>query len=466
MGRDAAQQDGQVHDEGGSAPVRQGPDGQTSSQTSGRESGRDSDDEFEPDRAAQNEQAEPSEQVEPSQQEEPNEQEGPAPTALPLIEPPRLRTGEDRSASRLELFFDLAYVLVVAELTGAFARDLTWGGAAVFAGLFTVIWWSWVTTTLYSNRFDTNDVPYRLAKLGQTFAIAMMAAAASTATTTGSVWFAAGYLVSQILLLALYARAYRHVPDARRTLSIYMGATGFGVLLWSVSLAVPGPARYILWGVGILVEATAPLLATRFGEHVPLHEEHLPERFGLFAMLVLGECVASVVVGLHDTEWRLASFTTAGIGFVITAALWWTYFDLGGAAGKHRLLEDDRPASGRHDRYVYGHLPLFIGLAAVGIGIEEYILHPSGALTTAGRFTLCAGVGLFLTGLVLVMAGTAARWSAAWPWPTVALPVVAAVSLLPLSPTLTALGLALVLAATVVVGSWKQQHGHIATTEP
>ena len=151
------------------------------------------------------------------------------PAADSLIQPPRLRTGENRSASRLELFFDLAYVLVVAELTGAFAEDLSWHGAAVFTGLFTVVWWSWVTTTLYSNRFDTNDVPYRLAKLGQTFAVAVMAAAASSATTDGSVYFALGYIASQTLLIALYLRAYHHVADARRTVRFYLGATLIGI---------------------------------------------------------------------------------------------------------------------------------------------------------------------------------------------------------------------------------------------
>ncbi|GAA3636882.1 low temperature requirement protein A [Kineosporia mesophila] len=414
--------------------------------------------------------AEPEHNQEQSNQQDPDQQDndgqGGARQADALIQPPRLRTGEDRSASRLELFFDLAYVLVVAELTSAFAHDLSWHGAGVFAGLFTVVWWSWVTTTLYSNRFDTNDVPYRLAKLGQTFAVAVMAAASSSATTSGSVYFAAGYLGSQVLLMALYARAHHHVPDARRTLDLYLGATAVSAVLWSVSLAVPGPARYALWAAGLLIEATAPLLATRFGNRIPLHEQHLPDRFGLFAMLVLGESIASVVVGLHDTDWRLASFTTAAIGFVITAALWWTYFDLGGAASKHRILQkNDNRASATHDRYVYGHLPLFLGLASVGVGVEEYVLHPVGDLSPGGRAALCVGVGLFVAGVALVMAGSAGRWSAAWPWPVATLPVVIGISLLPLSPTLTALGLAVAMIAGVAAGTWQQQRGHIATTE-
>jgi low temperature requirement protein LtrA len=59
---------------------------------------------------------------------------------MALLVPPRLRTGEDREASRLELFFDLAFVLVIAELAKGLSHDRTWHGAAVFAGLFTITW--------------------------------------------------------------------------------------------------------------------------------------------------------------------------------------------------------------------------------------------------------------------------------------------------------------------------------------
>ena len=54
-----------------------------------------------------------------------------------LIRPPQLRTDEPASASGLELFFDLAYVLVVLQLADQFLHDPDWSGAVIFAGLFT-----------------------------------------------------------------------------------------------------------------------------------------------------------------------------------------------------------------------------------------------------------------------------------------------------------------------------------------
>ena len=96
-----------------------------------------------------------------------------------MVRPPALAVGEDRSASRLELFFDLAYVLVVLQLVSAFTENLTWNGLLVLVGLFVAIWLSWMDFTLYANRFDTDDVVFRVAKLAATLAIAGCAASAS-----------------------------------------------------------------------------------------------------------------------------------------------------------------------------------------------------------------------------------------------------------------------------------------------
>jgi low temperature requirement protein LtrA len=385
----------------------------------------------------------------------------------PLIRPPRLRTAEERNASRLELFFDLAFLLVLAELAVVFGKHPDWHGALVFAGLFIVAWWSWVTTTLYANRFDTNDVLYRLAKLGGTVAVMGMAASATDAVGAKAAIFAAFYLATRVLLLALYARAYRHVAQARAAIGIYLAGTGAGATLWAVSIFIPGNVRYLLWTAGVLVEAIAPFAVTRFGGGVPLHLDHLPDRFGLFVILVLGESIASVVLGVHDTHWTAGPVATAAVAFVVVAALWWIYFDLGGAAGKHRLVTDGQDAeSGVADAYVFGHLPLTLGLAFVAVGVEAVILHSRDDLPTGARWTLLIGVLLFLTGTAAVIAGTSHAWRAAWPWPFLAIPAVAVVGLFPGLPPIALLGaVGVIVVATVLAGMIEQRRGALETTE-
>ena len=111
-----------------------------------------------------------------------------------LIRPPQLQhtdtdSGDERTATWLELFFDLAFVLVVAELAVGLRDDRTLGGVLMFAGLFSSVWWAWAGFIFYANRFDTDDVVYRLAKLGAMLAVAGLAASASDATGTLPGWW-------------------------------------------------------------------------------------------------------------------------------------------------------------------------------------------------------------------------------------------------------------------------------------
>jgi low temperature requirement protein LtrA len=358
-------------------------------------------------------------------------------TARRLIRPPTLRTAESATASRLELFFDLAYVLVVLELADAFYQDMTWRGAVVFAALFVALWFSWVGFTLYANRFDTDDVVFRLAKLASTGAIAGCAAAATAATGDFSTAFAASFLLSRIILLLLHVRAWRHVPEARPTIAVYLAATAASGALWAVSLAFGGPARYWLWVAAVAVDAAGPVVATWREERAPLHMEHLPERFGLLVILVLGEAVGGAATGVHDAKWTAASVAVGVAGFLIAAALWWNYFDITAHESEEELQEEDEgddddrgaEADERHDLFVYGHLPLTLGIVMAGVGTEDLVAHPSDPLPSTGAWTLAVGLALYLVGTAMIVGGTRRSWRAIWPWPGVALPLVLLVTL-------------------------------------
>ena len=141
-----------------------------------------------------------------------------------MVRPPTLAVGEDRSASRLELFFDLAYVLVVLQLVSAFTENLTWNGLLVLVGLFVAIWLSWMDFTLYANRFDTDDVVFRVAKLARDPGHRRLRGQRHrTRSATYAVPFAACYLASRLILLrAVPARlAARRRRAGRRSTSTW-----------------------------------------------------------------------------------------------------------------------------------------------------------------------------------------------------------------------------------------------------
>jgi low temperature requirement protein LtrA len=379
------------------------------------------------------------------------------------VRPPTLTTDEERSASRLELFFDLAFVLVLAELAITLREDVTWAGLLEFAGLFTVVWWSWVSSTLYANRFDHDDVVYRLYKLGGMAAVIGLAASASEATGERFGIFVGCQLVLRAMLLLQYHRAYRHVREARPIARLYLAGFFVGALLWAVSLVVPRPVGFALWAVAVLVEVLVPLLASRHSADVPLHVEHLPERFALFVILVLGESVAGIAHGLHDAAWSAPALPVAVLSFVLVAALWWGYFDLAGARAK-RLLHD--VGGGRsetaHDVYVFGQLPLTLALATVGAGVELAVAESAeGEVPVGTRLLLAGGVAVYLVSMTLTDTGMTRSMRRGWWWPLVAGAVAALDAALELPAVVVVGALAALVVVVVVAGAAQRATGDL-----
>jgi low temperature requirement protein LtrA len=195
---------------------------------------------------------------------------------------------------------------------------------------------------------------------------------------------------------------------------------------------------------------------------VPLHLEHLPERFSLFVILVLGESAAAIAHGVHDAHWTAASVTGAALCFVLAATLWWSYFDLAGAAA--RQLLDEAGAVGStysHDIYVYGQLPLCLAIAAAGVGMHDIVVEGGGEASTGSRVLLSGGVALYLVTIGLTNAGMARRGRNGWLWTIVAAVVAVADALFEL-PALAVTGvLAVVLVAVVIIGLDQEARGNV-----
>jgi len=325
------------------------------------------------------------------------------------LEPPRLRTtgdpAEERHATWFELFFDLVFVAAVSQLGAALARDPSGAVFARYVALFVVIVWAWVLYTLYANRFDTDDLIFRLAKSGAMLAIAAVAVNLHRLMEGGSgaAGFAAGYVVLRALLLAMYGRARHHVDGQGRRLSdIYLAGYSFTTGLWLVSIFVPSPGRYVLWGVAMVIDLAIPTRAWAALEGHAVVISHLTERFGTFFIIVLGESVVAVVAGVAGFEFTVQSWIVAGLCFVVALCMWWIYFDLA-----------DTSVVGRGALglvYVYCHFPLLAGVAAFGAGTKLAIMdaaHPG--MGPGPRWALAGGVGAFALSLALIHIG--AEWT-------------------------------------------------------
>ena len=177
---------------------------------------------------------------------------------------PALRTAnghhrDERRASWLELFFDLAFVGAVGQLAGAFQSHPGLGALARFALLFTPIWWLWVQLTFYADRHETEDAAHRFSILVAILLCVALAASAPSALAGHTTGFVTAFACLRGLQLLLYARARRHLPATRPLYSCYLIWFSVGGGLWLASLTVSGSARYAFWGAALLTDAVGSL---------------------------------------------------------------------------------------------------------------------------------------------------------------------------------------------------------------
>jgi low temperature requirement protein LtrA len=316
-------------------------------------------------------------------------------------DPPRLRVLEDdeedeRHATWLELFFDLVFVVAVAQLADGLAEDPSVHGFLVFAGLFVAVWWAWVGYTFYADRFDTDDPPHRVLMIAGMFAVAALSSVIPDAFQGATVSFAIAYAGVRAVVVLLNARAWWHLPAARPLLNVYIPAFSVSIFLFLVSAAVEPPYRYWLWAVALTIDLGTPLASTERIRKVPIHGSHIPERVGLFTIIVFGESVLAVVVGTTTVSWGIESGAAAALGFAIAGALWWIYFDYVDSSIVKRTI-----AAGQ--TYLYAHLPLLIGLAALGAGVKLAIKATQDTgLTDEVSWIIGGGVALFMASVAVL----------------------------------------------------------------
>ena len=136
---------------------------------------------------------------------------------------------------------------------------------------------------------------------------------------------------------------------------------------------------------------------------------HLPERFGLFTILVLGESIAATVAGLSHHVWSADSTFTGVLALVVATSMWWLYFD--NVEGMVVRRDPGQRRAWRPTVWIYSHLGIAAGLGVVAVGLEHAIVGSGqGSFADFDRWLLVFGASLTLVSLALIhlASGTAA----------------------------------------------------------
>ena len=321
-------------------------------------------------------------------------------------------TGRDpaqahRAATPLELFFDLTFVVAIAQASSGLHHGLVEGHAGEvllgFPLMFFGIWWAWMNFTWFASAYDTDDAVYRLAVLVQLTGVLVLAAGVPRALSEHDFGVATlGYVIMRMALVAQWLRAAASHPDGRRCATRYAAGITAVQLGWVARLALPDGAGIVGFVVLIALELAVPYWAESAGR-TPWHPGHIAERYGLFTIIVLGESVLAATVGVQvalDSTSRFSDLAPVIVGgILIVFFLWWMYFDMPG----HQVVARARSAfterlSGPF-LWGYGHYVVFASAAAAGAGLAvavDQATHHSKLTDTQAGFAITVPVTVFL----------------------------------------------------------------------
>lgn len=317
----------------------------------------------------------------------------------------RPRDGREQTTTVVELLFDLVYVFAVTQLSHLLIGDLSWAGAGRTAFLLLVVWWAWIYTTWMVNWFDPASTPVRLVLVLVALASLLMAAALPGAFGDHAALFAGAYVTLQVgrnvAGAALLDRDHplRAVFERILAWSVVAGA------LWIGGAFLAGDARLWLWAPALAVELIAPLVGYRTPgrgasrtDDYDIDGGHFAERCQAFVIIALGESI--VVTGATASRAGLGFEVVVSLtaAFVVTAALWWLYFDEVAEHSRRHMASSEDPGRLARDAYTYLHLPIIAGVIVSAVGDELLLAHPGEPLTTAGALALLGGPALFLLG--------------------------------------------------------------------
>ncbi|MFF1696344.1 low temperature requirement protein A [Streptomyces sp. NPDC058257] len=317
-----------------------------------------------------------------------------------------------RVSTPLELLFDLTFVVAVGTASSRFAEMIAEGHAGQAVTAFVLAMFAisvaWISFSWFASAFGTDDWLYRALTMVQMIGVVVFSlglpAMFHSVEEGGHLELRVmvlGYVVMRVALVLQWWRAARDSPAFHNVGMANIRWTVIVQLAW-ITVAfthLPLAAVFIAFVVLGALELALPMLTQGTADGTPWHPHHVAERYGLFAIIVLGEGVVGTVAssgdllgGADGTHWSGNAIAVVVAGVGLTFGMWWVYF----ATPFGDVLVHRRS---RGYLFGYGHIPLFIGIASAGAGLHVaglHLEHHSELSDVAVVLSLALPVGLYL----------------------------------------------------------------------
>jgi low temperature requirement protein LtrA len=318
----------------------------------------------------------------------------------------------NRAATPLELLFDLTFVIAFGLAASQFSHFLAEGhyytGLIGFGFASFAICWAWINFSWFASAYDNDDWIFRIVTMVQMIGVIVLAiglpkmfASIEHGDHLDNGIMVLGYVIMRVALVFQWLRAAKQDPPRRRACLTYATAIIIAQVGWSVMIFLDFSLLVSLLFIAVLmtIEMSGPYIAERTASGTPWHAHHIAERYGLLAIIALGEgvvgTVASISAVVEAQGWTTdaALICVAGIG--LTFGMWWVYYIV--PAGE--MLHAHRK---RSFVWGYGHIVVFAAIVATGAGLHVagyYIEHKAHIGPVATVLTVAVPVAIYLVGI-------------------------------------------------------------------
>jgi len=271
-----------------------------------------------------------------------------------------MRTPAAQLTAWLELFYDLVFVAAILVLSSAISHLHQPGRVVWVVAVFASLWWVWLQTTLFTNRYSVDDMTHRILVLIQMFLVILIAMEAHEGVVRDGAYLSltyAGLLTTVVLMYARRAHAHASGTPYARHRAYYLGASA---AMFLVAAAVPD-VRGVVWAVAIAI-GLGPFGAR--DDAPAIDEQHLLERMGALTIIVCGEAFVKVAIAVSVGTVEGVDVISLAFMFILTFAIWLVYFQ-------------DIPFAGLRPNRLTGwlacHLVLQLGIAGTAIGVARLV---------------------------------------------------------------------------------------------
>ncbi|NES12226.1 low temperature requirement protein A [Micromonospora sp. PPF5-17] len=387
--------------------------------------------------------------------------------------------------TRLELFFDLVFVFAFINVTSLTATTPTPLNLYRCLLVLALLWWCWTGFARVGNAVRTDQGLLPVLGFVTVAAIFLLVLSIPGAFVDrpggldGPLVFAGCYFLIRGVQLAIFISVERGNPARRRSLlprlMVPMTATALLVVAGTVPQRVASgtPAALLqlaLWTMALLVEYVAGVILARIW-WVVVSAGHWAERHALMVLIALGETIIALGLGARfftDLPLTLPVAVAAVLGIVVTAMLWWAYFDTLAFALEQALHHARDPATRLHlarDAYTFLHLPMIAGIIFFALALKDLLAEaaepgsPPWGVPLGGFWISVFYGGVALHLLSVAACAYLALRTVRWP---LLLAVVVLVGVAPLAarlPELAALAVLAVLTVAAITAETLSENG-------